>query len=80
MAEEAEAGYDLSTWVPRRGRPPLGTSGSGEHSPRLVTRVPAELRDEVARRAAAEGKTVSEVMRALLQEYVDRLPANAGRS
>jgi hypothetical protein len=78
MAEEAEAGYDLATLVPHRGRPPLGRSATGEHAPRLVARVPVELRDQVAQRAAAEGKTVSEVMRALLQEYVDRAPSRIG--
>jgi hypothetical protein len=72
MAAEAEAGFDLSTWKRRPGRPPLGSSRAGEHSPRLVTRVPEQLRDDVAFYAAAEGKSVSEVMRRLLQAYVDQ--------
>ena len=72
MAAEAEAGFDLSTWKRRPGRPSLGGARAGEHSPRLVTRVPEELRDEVAFYASAEGKSVSEVMRRLLEAYVDR--------
>ncbi|HWH24256.1 MAG TPA: ribbon-helix-helix protein, CopG family [Candidatus Limnocylindria bacterium] len=69
MADEAEQGFDLSKWVHRRGRPPL-ENGTGEPSPRIAVRVPASLRDRVASRAAAEGRTVSEVVRALLEGYV----------
>jgi hypothetical protein len=72
MAAEAEAGFDLSTWKRRPGRPSLGGVRAGAHSPRLVTRVPEELRDEVTFYASAEGKSVSEVMRRLLQAYVDQ--------
>lgn len=72
MAAEAEAGFDLSTWKRRPGRPSLGSARTGEHSPRLVTRVPAELRDEVTFYASADGKSVSEVIRQLLEAYVDR--------
>ncbi len=72
MAAEAEAGFDLSTWKPRPGRPSLGASRIGEHSPRLATRVPAELRDEVAFYASAEGRSISEVIRTLLEGYVQQ--------
>lgn len=72
MAAEAEAGFDLSTRKRRPGRPSLGGPRAGEHSPRLVTRVPEELRDEVTFYASAEGKSVSEVMRHLLEGYVDQ--------
>lgn len=71
MAAEAEAGYDLSTWIRRPGRPALTRGQSGVHSPRLVTRVPTELRDRVASKASAEGKSVSEVMRSLLEGYAE---------
>ncbi len=37
-----------------------------------MTRVPEELRDEVTFYASAEGKSVSEVMRHLLEGYVDQ--------
>lgn len=70
MAAEAETGFDLSTWKRRPGRPSLGGVRDGGHSPRLVTRVPEELRDEVAFHASAEGRSVSEVMRGLLEDYV----------
>jgi hypothetical protein len=60
----------MPTWKRRPGRPPLGGTRTGVHSPRLVTRVPAELRDEVTFYASAEGKSVSEVIRRLLEIYV----------
>jgi len=70
MAAEAEAGFDLSTWKRRPGRPALGADDASGHSPRVGTRVPAELRDSVAHYAEADGKTVSEVIRELLEDYV----------
>lgn len=73
MADEAEAGFNVSDWklVPRPGRPSLSSPAApGSHSPRIATRVPAVLRDEVARCAAADGMTVSEVLRSLLEAYV----------
>jgi hypothetical protein len=69
MAIEAESGYDLSTWKRRAGRPPLGGTITNAHSPRITTRVPEELRAKVASRASSEGKSVSEVMRGLLESY-----------
>lgn len=72
MATEAEAGFDLSTWTPRRGRPSLGDGPSGVHAPRLATRVPQRLHDDVVRYAAEDGVSVSEVMRDLLEGYVRR--------
>lgn len=68
LAEEAEAGFDLSNWRPRLGRPPLGETGSG-HSPRIEARVPEALHRRVSARAAREGRSVSQVVRALLEEY-----------
>jgi hypothetical protein len=70
MAVEAEAGFDLSTWTPRRGRPPLDIESAGGHAPRLATRVPQRLHDDVVRLAAEDGVSVSEVMRGLLEGYV----------
>ena len=69
MADEAEAGYDLSTWRRRAGRPPLNGTSAGAHSPRVTTRVPEELRARVASRASSEGKSVSALMRGLLEAY-----------
>jgi predicted HicB family RNase H-like nuclease len=69
LADEAERGYDLSSWVHRRGRPTLEAGADG-HSPRIAVRVPARLHRQVAAKAAAEGRTVSQVMRKLLDGYV----------
>ena len=68
MAKEAEEGFDLSTWKPRRGRPSLGAE-PGTHSPRIEARVPEALHRRVSARAASEGKSVSAVLRELLEEY-----------
>jgi dUTPase len=69
MAVEAESGYDLSTWKRRPGRPSLNRINTNAHSPRITTRVPEELRAKVASRASSEGKSVSAVMRSLLEGY-----------
>jgi len=68
LAEEAEAGFDLSTWTPRPGRPSLSAS-PGVHSPRIVARVPEALHRRVSARAASEGRSVSAVIRLLLEDY-----------
>ncbi len=68
LADAAEAGFDLSTWRPRRGRPPL-VATTQQHSPRIAVRIPATLRQEVAERASGEGKTLSKVVRELLERY-----------
>ncbi len=69
LAREADAGFDPARLRPRRGRPWLDADAT-EHSPRMTVRVPARLRDRVHARAVSEGRTVSEVLRALLEEYV----------
>ena len=68
LATKAEKGLDLSSWRPRRGRPSLDAT-VGEHSPRIAVRVPEALRDRAKVRAASEGRSVSEVVRSLLEEY-----------
>ena len=77
LADEAEGGYDLSRWRPRRGRPFLDPD-AGEHSPRISVRVPPVLRDRAAARAASEGRSISDVVRGLLEEYA-REPASVDR-
>jgi hypothetical protein len=79
LADEAEAGYDLSTWKPRRGRPSLslGPTGAGSHSPRIAVRVPESVRADLERYAADEGKSVSQVLRGLAEEYVQRRAGEA---
>jgi len=68
LADEAERGYDLSkatrVYI---GRPPLGDSGP---SPRLQIRVDPKLARAVRARARKEKRSISEVARAALREYV----------
>lgn len=69
FAAEAEVGYgpgQLRDRLRGPGRPPLGDAVKSVESVRLE---PA-LRVETARRAAAEGVTVSEVIRRALREYL----------
>lgn len=69
LADEFERGVDLSTWVHRPGRPSL-ERGLAEPSPRIAVRVPPSLHRRVTSQAAAEGRSVSEVVRDLLEGYV----------
>ena len=71
LADEAERGFDLSTWIPRPGRPRLDLRSTA-HSPRIAVRVPDSLHRRLIARAAAEGRSVSQVVRKLLDEYVSR--------
>jgi predicted HicB family RNase H-like nuclease len=69
LADEAEAGYDLSTWKPWPGRPRLDPAAT-DHSPRIAVRVPGRLHRRVTSKAAREGRSVSQVVRGLLEDYV----------
>jgi predicted HicB family RNase H-like nuclease len=71
LADQFERGVDLSKWRPRPGRPSLSAT-PGEHSPRIAVRVPAELHRRVLDRAEAEGLSLSQVMRRLLESYAGR--------
>ena len=69
LAAEAEQGYEPGQLQGHRrgpGRPPLGEAAKSVESVRLE---PA-LRAAAAQRTAAEGVTVSEVIRRALWEYV----------
>jgi predicted HicB family RNase H-like nuclease len=46
-------------------------SGGGKHSPTLQFRVPQHLRDELERRAAAEGVSISKLARRALEQYLE---------
>lgn len=70
LADDAERGFDLSRWTPRRGRPRLEASATGP-SPRIVARVSPSLHARATQRAAIEGRTMSEVVRDLLEEYAE---------
>lgn len=70
LADEAERGYDLSK--ARRvyvGRPPLGAAGP---SPRIDVRVDPKLAKALKARARREKRSVSDIARTALQEYVHR--------
>ena len=66
LAAEAERGYDLSLGR-RRGRPSLNEGVS----PRVTFRMSAELQERTRRRAEREGKTLSELARDALAQYVE---------
>jgi predicted DNA binding CopG/RHH family protein len=69
LASEAEAGYDLSKAKRQRVRPGRPSLGVGE-SPRITYRVAPALFERAKKKAASEGRTVSEVARDALQKYV----------
>jgi hypothetical protein len=75
LADEAERGYDLTKAKRvRMGRPALG--GEGE-SPRVQVRVDPDLAEALRARARQEHRSVSDIARTALREYVDR---SAGRT
>jgi len=70
LADEAERGYDLDKAIRVTvGRPPLGTKGT---SPRVQIRVDPDLAKALRARARKEHRSVSEIARTALREYVDR--------
>lgn len=70
LADEAERGYDLDKATKVTvGRPPLGAKGV---SPRVQVRVDPDLAKALRARARREHRSVSEIARTALREYVDR--------
>ena len=67
LAQEAEAGYDLSHARPV-GRKSL--SGGSGRSPRLNIRTTVDLYEKALAKAKREGKTVSQLAREALEKYV----------
>lgn len=67
LANEAEAGYDL-TRSKRVGRKSL--AGADGVSPRVNFRATAELHARAKARATKEGKTISQIARDALEQYV----------
>jgi hypothetical protein len=67
LADEAEGGYELTT-AKRVGRKSLG--GTVGSSPRVNFRMTTELQARAQARADREGKTVSEIAREALENYV----------
>ena len=69
LADLGEKGFDPSTFhTRRRGRPALGASGT---SPRVATRVSATVHERAKARAAREGKTMSQALRDLVEDYAN---------
>ncbi|MEK6721363.1 MAG: ribbon-helix-helix protein, CopG family [Chloroflexota bacterium] len=68
MATSLEQGLDLSAWKPRRGRPALDPAHDA-HAPRIAVRVPSDVHRRVVARATREGRSISEVVRDLLERY-----------
>jgi hypothetical protein len=71
LADEAEHGYDLTkARRVRMGRPSLGDGGE---SPRVQVRVDADLANALRLRAHKEHRSISDIARIALREYVDRV-------
>jgi predicted HicB family RNase H-like nuclease len=71
LADEAEAGYDLSQAKRRRrGRPSLGSSGV---SPRIQIRLDPDLAGDLRACAEKQNRSLSEIARVALREYVDKI-------
>jgi hypothetical protein len=51
-----------------RGRPRLDETGTG-HSPRIAVRLSDQLNRQLARRAAEEGRTVSDALRSAVSAW-----------
>lgn len=69
LAAEAESGYDPDALIARRGkrgRPALGSAPASVESVRLDP----DLRNELRKRANAEGTTTSEVIREALRRFL----------
>ena len=67
MADEAEAGLDLTKLRRRPGRPAMG-SGPADTLP---VRLDPELREALDQRAADEHTTASDVIRRALRRYLE---------
>lgn len=71
LASEAERGYDLARARRERargGRPSLGEGVS----PQISYRVAGALYAKARAKAKAQGRTVSEIARQALEEYISR--------
>jgi CRISPR-associated endonuclease/helicase Cas3 len=71
LADEAERGYELGrAGRVRAGRPSLAGRGGGGSSPRVNVRIPEETYEALRRRAREESRTVSDLTREALVQYV----------
>jgi len=70
LADEAERGYDLTKAKKVAfGRPSLGDIGT---SPRIQVRVDPTLATALRSRARREKRSVSDIARTALREYIER--------
>jgi hypothetical protein len=70
LADEAERGYDLDKAIEVTvGRPSLGGKGV---SPRIQVRVDPDLAKALRARAGKERRSISDVARTALRQYIDR--------
>ena len=69
LASEADHGYDLSKAAPERVRPGRPSLDKGV-SPRISYRVAGGLYVRAKAKADAEGRSVSEIAREALKQYV----------
>ena len=67
LADEAEAGLDVSKLRRRRGRPTMGSSAAQT----LPIRLEPELRRAVDERAAQEHTTASDLVREAIRKYLN---------
>jgi hypothetical protein len=75
LTKRLEDGLELSTWKPRPGRPSLSAT-VGAQSPRIAVRVPEDLHRRAVERATLEGRSMSEVVRDLLEGYAPPVPSS----
>lgn len=67
LADEAERGYDVEELLQRRsGRPTMGSAAASVESVRLDP----ELKRDLLLRAAQDGRSVSELIRAAVRQYL----------
>ena len=69
LSDGAEVGYDVDELVARRGRRGRPALGSGPATVESV-RLDPELREALAARAEADGRTTSDVIREALRRYL----------
>jgi len=79
LAADVERSLDISSWTPRRGRPSL-SKAAGVHSPRIAVRLPEDLHRRALARAATEGRSISDVVRDLLDQYARDAGPGTSRS
>ncbi|MHB8508065.1 MAG: hypothetical protein ACYDGR_05370 [Candidatus Dormibacteria bacterium] len=74
LSDEAQRGYDLSKGVRERGigRPALG--GGKGISPRIAFRAQIEVYEAAQARALAEGRSVSDLARLAMEQYLTTPP------